>query len=155
MGAPYKSSRVWEGVEEWFQKRLALWKKQSLSKGGRQALINSTLCSLPIYFMSLFVFPRRVAARVEIIQRDFLWGGGELDRKPHSVNWSIVCLEKQNGGLGFRNLSLFNKALLGKWSWKFVKERNPLWKWVIVGKYGIQEGEWCTKEVRGRYGVGV
>ena len=36
-----------------------------------------------------------------------------------------------------------------------MKERNPLWKWIIVGKYRIQEGEWCTKEVRGRYGVGI
>ena len=38
---------------------------------------------------------------------------------------------------------------------RFVKEINPLWKRVIVGKYRMQEGEWCTKEVRGRYGVGV
>lgn len=33
--------------------------------------------------------------------------------------------------------------------------KKPSWKQVIVGKYGIQEGEWCTNEVRGRYGVGV
>ncbi|KAL6327673.1 hypothetical protein AAG906_022613 [Vitis piasezkii] len=39
-------------------------------------------------------------------------------------------MEKQKGGLGFRSLSLFNKALLGKWSWRF-------------------DGAWCTKEVRG------
>ena len=118
-------------------------------------LIKSTLSSLPIYFMLLFVIPKRVATRLEKIQRDFLWGGGELEKKPHLVNWSIVCLEKHNGGLGFKSLHLFNKALLSKWSWRFVKERNPLWKRVIVGKYRMQEGEWCTKEVRGRYGVGV
>ena len=27
LGAPSKSSRVWEGVKERFQKRLALWKR--------------------------------------------------------------------------------------------------------------------------------
>ena len=118
-------------------------------------LIKSTLSSLPIYFMLLFVIPKRVATRLEKIQRDFLWGGGELEKKPHLVNWSIVCLEKHNGGLGFKSLPLFNKALLGKWFWRFVMEKYPLWKRVIVGKYGIQEREWCTKEVRGRYGVGV
>ena len=74
LGAPYKSGRVWEGVEELFQKRLALWKKQYLSKGGRQTLIKSTWSSLPIYFMSLFVITKRVVARLEKIQRDFLWG---------------------------------------------------------------------------------
>ena len=37
---------------------------------------------MSIYFMSLFVIPRRVVARLEKIQRDFLWGGGALEQKP-------------------------------------------------------------------------
>ena len=78
-----------------------------------------------------------------------------LLHKPHLVNWAVVCLEKQNGGLGIKNLSVLNKALLGKWSWRFVCERNPLWKRVIVGKYGQQEGGWCSKEAREGYGVGM
>ena len=55
LGAPYKSSKVWEGVEERFKKRLVLWKRQYLSKGRRQTLIKGTLSSLPIYFMSLLL----------------------------------------------------------------------------------------------------
>ena len=61
--------------------------------------------------MSLFVILKRVAARLE---REFLWGEGELEKKSHLVNWSIVCLEKHNGGLGFKSLHLFNKVVLGK-----------------------------------------
>ena len=94
LGAPYKSSRVCEGVEERFQKRLVRWKRQYLSKGGRRTLIKSTLSNLSIYFMSLFVIPKRVVIRLEKIQRDFLWGGGALVNKPHLVNQSIVCLDK-------------------------------------------------------------
>ena len=56
LGAPYKSSRVWEGVEERFQKRLASWKRQYLSKGGGQTLIKNTLSSLSIYFVP-FCYP--------------------------------------------------------------------------------------------------
>ena len=44
------------------------------------------LSSLPIYFLSLFRMPKIVCARLEKIRRDFLWGGGNLDRKPHLVN---------------------------------------------------------------------
>ena len=44
---------------------------------------------------------------------------------------------------------------MGKWSWRFAKERGPLWKRVIIGKYGLQEGAWCTKEVRERFGAGL
>ncbi|RVW83965.1 Ran-binding protein 1-like c [Vitis vinifera] len=73
LGAPYKSIRVWDAVEERFRKRLSLWKRQYLSKGGRLTLLKSTLSSLPTYFLSLFVIPKRVCARLEKIQRDFLW----------------------------------------------------------------------------------
>ena len=47
-------------------------------KGGRLTLIQSTLSSMPIYFMSLFCMPRKVRLRLEKIQRDFLWVGGAL-----------------------------------------------------------------------------
>ncbi|WKA01526.1 hypothetical protein VitviT2T_019806 [Vitis vinifera] len=60
LGAPFKSILVWDGVEERFRKRLAMWKRQYLSKGGRATLIRSTLPNLPIYFMSLLRLPSLV-----------------------------------------------------------------------------------------------
>ena len=52
LGAPHKSMVVWDGVEERMRKRLALWKRQFISKGGRITLIQSTLVSMPIYLIS-------------------------------------------------------------------------------------------------------
>ena len=54
LGAPHICVNVWDSVEERFKRRLALWKRQYISKGERLTLIKSTLSSLPIYFMSLF-----------------------------------------------------------------------------------------------------
>ena len=81
LGAPYKSSRVWAGVEKRFKKRLALCKRKYLSKGGRQTLIKSILSSLPIYFMSLFVIPKRVVARLEKKSKRFPVGGRGVGEK--------------------------------------------------------------------------
>ena len=39
-------------------------------------------------------------SRLEKIHRDFLWGGGGLEKKIHLVKWCTVCLEKSKGGLG-------------------------------------------------------
>ena len=69
---------------------------------------------MPTYLMSLFRLPSRVKLRLEKIQRDFLWGGGNLERRLPLVNWETICLSKEKGGLGIRNLSKFNRALLGK-----------------------------------------
>ena len=72
LGAPFKFVHAWEVVKERFQRKLALWKRQYLSKRGRLILLKSTLSSPPIYFMSLFVIPRKVGLRLKKIQRDFL-----------------------------------------------------------------------------------
>ena len=155
IGAAFNSLMVWDGVEECFRRRLAMWKRQYISKGGRLTLIRSTMSSMPIYLMSLFYLPRKVRLRLEKIQRDFLWGGGVLAHKPHLVRWNLVCLEKRKGGLGVRNLSLMNSALLCKWNWRFANEREALWRSVISLKYGVEEGSWCTRDVMGRNGVGL
>ena len=112
--APFKSVAIWDGVKERFHKRLAMWKRRDISKGGRLTLIQSTLSSMPIYFMSLFCIPRQVRLRLEKIQRDFLCGGGALVQKPHLVRRKIVCSERNERGLGVRCLSAMNKTLLGK-----------------------------------------
>ena len=36
-----------------------------------------------------------------------------------------------------------------------VNENESLWKKIISSKYDLQEGGWCSKGVRDRYGVGV
>ena len=72
LGAPHSSMVVWDGMEERFRKRLALWKWQCLSKGGRITLIQITLSCLHVYFMSLFRLPRQIKLRLEHVQRDFL-----------------------------------------------------------------------------------
>ena len=61
--------------------------------------------------------PVSVGTRLEKIQIEFLWGGGSLEKKPHLVNWMIVCTEKKKGGLSLCGFSNLNKALLCKWCW--------------------------------------
>ena len=132
-----------------------MWKRQCISKRGRITLIRSTLSNLPIYFMFIFQLPRAVRMRLEQRQRDFLWGGGALEQKPHLVRWPIVCEDKSKGGLGVKSLGPFNRALLGKWVWRFANEKKALWNQVIRRKYGEERGGSSSCEVREAYEVGL
>ena len=140
LGANHKSLGVWDTVEDRFRKRLASWKTQYISKGGRLTLIQSTLSSLPIYCLSLFRMPASICSRLEKIQREFLWSGNSLAKKTHLVNWKTVCTEKKKGGLGLRRFSILNKALMCKWCWRFANERDSLWRKVIRCKFGEDYG---------------
>ncbi|RVX21581.1 putative ribonuclease H protein [Vitis vinifera] len=98
--------------------------------------------------------PNSVARRLEKLQRDFLWGEGNLERKAHLVKWEVVCGDKEKGGLGIRKLTLLNKFLLGKWIWRFACDKDALWKQVLLVKYGQEDFSWRTKKVVGAFGGG-
>ena len=71
------------------------------------------------------------------------------------VKWATACAPISSGGLGIRKVRLFNKALLGKWLWRFGIENDALWRQVIEMKYGCGWGGWCTRSINGPYGVGL
>ena len=71
------------------RKTLALWKRNCISIGGRVTLIKSNLASLPLYQMFLIRMPVVVTKRLEKLQRNFLWGGGALEKKTHLVQWEM------------------------------------------------------------------
>ena len=155
LGAKHKALGVWDSIEERFRKRLASLKIQYISKGGRATLIRSTLSSLPIYYLSLFRMPQKVCAILERIQRQFLWGGSDHEKKISLVKWSIVCTDKRKRGIEIKSFSNMNKALLSKWSWRFANDRKWLWRRVIRCKFGESSGGWHTCDLRGGYGTSL
>lgn len=50
----------------------------------------------------------------------------------------------RHGGLGIRNLRIFNQALLEKWLWRYGTEWVHLWRRVIDAKYGNKWSGWCS-----------
>lgn len=67
-----------------------------------------------------------MVSRIEKLQRDFLWGSNVGIHKYHLLKWDKVCSPLSFEGLGPRRLLVFNNALLGKWLWSFVTERDSL-----------------------------
>jgi hypothetical protein len=155
LGACYKAKPIWNGVIEKIERQLASWKRLYLSKGGKITLIKSILSNLPTYLLSLFLIPASVANRIEKLYRDFLWGGLGEEFKFHLVSWAKVCSPISEGGLGIRNLRTFNRALLGKWLWRYVNEREARWRVVVDAKFGSMGGGWCSRAPTGPHGVGL
>lgn len=56
----------------------------------------------------------------------FWWGAVNENKKIHWIAWENLCFPKKEGGLGFRNLHLFNLSLLAKQGWRLIQQPKSL-----------------------------
>ncbi|XP_013617019.1 PREDICTED: uncharacterized mitochondrial protein AtMg00310-like [Brassica oleracea var. oleracea] len=82
----------------------------------------------------------------------FWWDECAEKRKIHWVSWEKLCISKENGGLGFRDIEDFNQALLAKQAWRLLNEPNSLLARIYKGKYYAKKGFMeCGKRYRPSY----
>jgi hypothetical protein len=51
------------------------------------------------------------------------------------MRWSSLTHTKANGGMGFKDMSLFNQAMLGRQGWRLITRPEALCSRVLKGKY--------------------
>ena len=90
--------------------------------------------TIPTYTMNCFKLPIRLCNEIEGLIRKFWWGQREDRRKNHWVRWEELCKPKNEGGMGFKNLALFNDALLAKQAWRLFQNKNSLFHRVFKSK---------------------
>nr|XP_043629979.1 uncharacterized protein LOC122601279 [Erigeron canadensis] len=104
LGVPLISSRlVYKDCKvllERMQAMITHWKNKSLSFAGRLQLINSFLCSMHIYWASIFILPISILHELEKMMRGFLWCQGPMAKGKAKVAWKDCCLPKYERGLG-------------------------------------------------------
>ena len=63
-------------------------------------------------------------------------GRGGPGQETHLVSWKVVCTDKRKGMLGVESLAILNRALIGKWTWRFSNDPDGIWRRLICTKYG-------------------
>ena len=72
-----------------------------------------------------------VIKRGDAICRSYLWFGVHNNDTAGKVNWNHVCRPKKVGGLGIRNLEVWNIDTVGKLAWHVSSLQESLWvRWV-------------------------
>lgn len=89
-------------------------------------LIKSVAQALPVYSMACFRLPRGLCEHINKLIRGFWWGSKDGKRKTHWVSWKVMTSPKFMGGLGFRDLELFNLALLARQAWRLLQDPESL-----------------------------
>ncbi|GJT73659.1 RNA-directed DNA polymerase, eukaryota, reverse transcriptase zinc-binding domain protein [Tanacetum coccineum] len=115
--------------------KLSDWKNKSLSYARRAQLIASVFGSMQVYWGYVFLLLKSVINEIEKMFKKFLWNSEESCKGKSKVAWMDLCKPKDQGGLGFKSLELWNKTLLVKHLWNVASRKESLWvKWINVVK---------------------
>ncbi|GJZ06098.1 RNA-directed DNA polymerase, eukaryota, reverse transcriptase zinc-binding domain protein [Tanacetum coccineum] len=86
--------------------------KKSLEEFGKLLLIASVLEAIHMYWCNVFLLPKNMVKKINKILKNFLWNNEEVSIGSAKVAWKKICKPKIYEGLGLKDITVWNKALL-------------------------------------------
>nr|XP_027123998.1 uncharacterized protein LOC113740655 [Coffea arabica] len=122
-------------IRDNIKKNFGSWKQRLLSQAGKEVLLKAMTIAMPTYTMSCFKLPLKLCKEISALMASYWWGDTNGKEKMHQCSWKRISQNKNQGGLGFKDLVNFNRALLGKQIWRLLVNPNLLISKVLKAKY--------------------
>lgn len=146
LGIPLISTRLadrdCQPILDKIKRKIHCWSSRTLSYAGRIQLINSVIFHIQVYWSSVMVLPVSILKKIESLCLNFLWQGQEEKKAMALVSWQQICLPRHEGGLGVKQIKVWNKAALGKHIWNLGNKPNCLWASWMRANYLKGESFW-------------
>ena len=123
-------------------KRIRGWSDRPLSRAGKEIMLKSVIQAIPIYVMSCFRLPVSICDKMRSTILNHWWGVEDGKKKMHWRSWEWLTTPKSMGGMGFRDMELFNQAMLGKQCWRILTCPDSLCARVLKGRYFPSTNFW-------------
>ena len=106
-----------------------------MSSAGKDVLIKVVAQAIPTYAMSCLDLTKSLCDDIGRMVCRFWWAQQENENKMHWISCERLCSRKKKGGMGYRDLHLFNLAMLARQGWRLIVELDSLCAQVLRAKY--------------------
>ena len=138
-----ESPKIWEDQKLIFlvlfkivlNNRVNGWTFKFFIKGRKEGIIKSLVTALTNHLMSCLRIPKTVTKKLTSPVAQFWWSSGSNTRGMHWKSWEKLHIPKDEGGLGFKDLTNFNTTMLGKQFWSLIEKPNTLFSRVFKRRY--------------------
>lgn len=127
--------KAFEAIKDKVWAKISNWKNMYLSQASKEVLLKLVVQALRAYAMSLFLLPWKICKNMVSSMTNLWWSYMNKSRGIHWRAWKRLGETKSYGGLGFRDLEGFNKALLAKQVWHLLKNPDSLAGRTLKVKY--------------------
>ncbi|XP_040991014.1 uncharacterized protein LOC121238253 [Juglans microcarpa x Juglans regia] len=138
LGVPLVSGRLTsrdlKPLIEKIRRKIAGWKLNLLSQGGRLTLMKHVLACITTHLLAVLNVPLKVFKKLNFLLSTFFLG--ELNGRPRMkwCSWDRICKPYKEGGFGMRNFDEVQRSLQMKIAWRLLIVDN-LWTKFFRVKY--------------------
>ena len=125
----------YQSLEATLSKKFVDWGGKQPSSGAKETLIKSVVHAILTYIMSVFKLPASTCDHLTRMIRSYWWGMKNGRHKTHWIAWEKMISPKNQGGLGFRDMRMFNQALLARQAWRLLEIPDSLCARLMKAKY--------------------
>ena len=126
---------LFTAIVDRIRQRASSLSTRHLSKAGKLTMLKAVLTAIPTFSMSCFELPVSLCKKIQSVLTHFWWDTADGTKKMCWVAWDRLTKPKAGGGLGLRDIQLFNQALLAKQAWRILTNPTCLLARVVLGKY--------------------
>jgi hypothetical protein len=113
--------KTFAGIEGRVRKKMDGWKEKFISQAGKEIIIKAVVQATPTYSMSVFQLPKKLCNSLNSLVSRVGGGKNYESKRVPWMSWTRLGVSKFQGRLWFRDLEVFNKALLARQGWRLMK----------------------------------
>ncbi|KAL9689246.1 hypothetical protein QQ045_033681 [Rhodiola kirilowii] len=143
-----RKTETFHCITEKIWRKMGDWKGKLLSMVGKEVLIKAVVQTIPMYMMSVYYFPQKNLDDIAKLIGQYWWN--KNGRK--GISWlsrEVMYRKKEGGGIGFKDLRIFNEAILMKICWRMLTQPQLLVSKVLKAWY-CQNSDLSYASLKGR-----